>query len=523
MRVLVVATVALLALLVSNAAYGQSIEVSAIPGTTGRVSTTQDGMVRIENIRMSNPASSTRTTGTIYVGVRVTTGSRSTSGGYHLFDVNHHPNRRGLSDVRRITGIGSEGRLAPGRHFDIHRLTHNLWQPSAGTYYVHITVYQWNTSLRANGAYTQIGSLTFGDQWTFSGRGGGDDHGNTQSSATRVALQSATDGRIEAADDADFFRFEVDAERSVTIETSGGLDTVGTLYDGSGRSLATDDDGGTDYNFRIRRTLSAGTHYVRVESYGSDTGAYTLRLSAGTSSGGDDHGNSRSSATRVALPSATGGRIQPANDVDFFRFEVYAERSVTIETSGGLDTVGTLYDGSGRSLATNDDGGNGFNFRIARRLATDTYYVRVESFGSEATGAYTLRLSAGTSGGDDHGDARSSATRVALPSATGGRIEAANDADYFRFEVDVERSVTIETSGGLDTLGTLYDGSGRSLATNDDGGNGFNFRIGRTLSAGTHYVRVESYGSATGAYTLRLATDTASCPTDFFDTPRPTN
>ena len=72
--------------------------------------------------------------------------------------------------------------------------------------------------------------------------------------------------------------------------------------------------------------------------------------------------------------------------------------------------------------------------------------------------------------------------------------------------------MTIGTSGSLDTVGTLYDGSGSQLASNDDGGSGYNFSIRRSLSAGTYYVRVESFGSSTGTYTLRLSADSGDCP-----------
>ena len=380
--------------LVAAEAGAQRLEVSPIPGRTGWVRVANN-VVTIENWRLSNPSSSRRTTGTLYLGVRATTSSQSTSAGYHLFDVNQHPDQRGLADLRRLDGI-SDGRLAPGGTIDIYRMSHPLRRPPSGTYYIHIAVYQWNSSLEDNGARTQIGSHTLGEQFTFAD---GDDHGDGRSSATRVGLPSETAGRIESGSDVDYFRFEVSGTREVTIGTSGSLDTVGTLYDGRGDQLASNDDSGSGYNFSIRRSLSTGTYYVRVRSFASLTGAYTLRLSAqGGGGGGDDHGNGRSAATRVALPSETGGRIESGSDVDYFRFEVSGTREVTIGTSGNLDTVGTLYDSRGGQLASNDDSGSGYNFSIRRSLSAGIYYVRVGSFGS-ATGAYTLRLSAQGGGG----------------------------------------------------------------------------------------------------------------------------
>ena len=151
--------------------------------------------------------------------------------------------------------------------------------------------------------------------------------------------------------------------RDVTIGTTGALDTSGALEDSEGGVVASDDDGGNGNNFRIQRSLSEGTYYVRVGSSGSATGAYTLGLTAEGDDDGagddhgdvagaytertsstttytsrltaedDDHGDARSSATEVALPSETAGRIDPGSDVDYFRFEVVSETMVVTTTS----------------------------------------------------------------------------------------------------------------------------------------------------------------------------------------------
>ena len=255
-----------------------------------------------------------------------------------------------------------------------------------------------NLCTRCVTAGTGLGFEDGGDDHGDADGGGGvgDDHGDVRSSATEVALPSETDGRIEAGTDVDYFRFEVAEAREVTIGTTGALDTVGTLEDGEGGELASNDDGGTGGNFSIRRGLSAGTYHIRVESYGSSTGAYTLALTAEADEGvgvGDDHGDARSSATEVALPSETAGRIEPATDVDYFRFEVAETRTVTAGTPGNGNTWVTLEDGEGRQLERNTVQ-DGSNWRTARRsLSPGTYYVHVESYQS-VTGPYTLRLTA---------------------------------------------------------------------------------------------------------------------------------
>ena len=347
---------------------------------------------------------------------------------------------------------------------------------------------------------------------------GGDDHGNSRSTATRVALPSTTAGAIDPGDDIDYFRFEVSTRGTLVIESSGDLDTVGTLIDASGSRVEQDDDGAGYPNFRIERTLDEGTYYLRVHSYQAATGSYTLHLRGVTGDdgdgnpgdgGGDDHGNTRSSATLVSLPSTTPGIIDPGEDEDYFRFEVSGSGTVVMESSGDLDVVGALFDAGGDRIALDDDEGAGFNFRMERTLDAGTYYIRVHSYWAES-GAYTLHLRTGGgddssgAGSDDHGNTRSTATRIALPSTTVGTIDPGNDTDHFRFEVPARGVVVMESTGGLDTVGTLFNARGGRIVQDDDGAGFPNFRIERTLGAGTYYVRVHSSGRATGGYALHL-------------------
>ena len=75
---------------------------------------------------------------------------------------------------------------------------------------------------------------------------------------------------------------------------------------------------------------------------------------------------------------------------------------------------------------------------------------------------------------------------------TGGQIV------YFAFTPTTSGSFTIQSIGSGDTYGTLYSSTKSSLTTNDDGGDGNNFKITYTMTAGTtYYVAVKFYGSST--------------------------
>ena len=104
----------------------------------------------------------------------------------------------------------------------------------------------------------------------------------------------------------------------------------------------------------------------------------------------DDHGRTRASATNLALGGQQSGRIDPADDTDAFRIRVSEAGTLTVYTTGNLDTYGALFGSQANSLVQNDDGGAGTNFRIRWDVSAGTYYVAVESYNNSLTGNYTV-------------------------------------------------------------------------------------------------------------------------------------
>ena len=167
--------------------------------------------------------------------------------------------------------------------------------------------------------------------------GSSDDHSNTRSDATNLALDSSLAGEIETGDDVDYFKVQVSESGTLTVYTTGSLDTKGSLENSSGSRLASNDDGGRGSNFRIERSVSAGTYYVRVESYSSRTGSYTLHASFESSSGGgdddggDDDSGSDGDVISLSITNCSGsywfGNSGAANI--YISGTVYAHRSVS--------------------------------------------------------------------------------------------------------------------------------------------------------------------------------------------------
>ena len=81
-----------------------------------------------------------------------------------------------------------------------------------------------------------------------------------------------------------------------------------------------------------------------------------------------------SAATALAVGSSRAGQLETGGDVDYFRVEVTASGELIVHTTGSLDTKGQLEDSAGAVLASDDDGGDGYNFRLAHAVRAGTYY-----------------------------------------------------------------------------------------------------------------------------------------------------
>ena len=328
----------------------------------------------------------------------------------------------------------------------------------------------------------------------------GDDHGDTGDQATSVALGSSTQGHLERQGDRDYFRFSLPESGTLTVYTTGDIDTYGHLW-GDGQWLDENDDGGTASNFRIERSASAGTYYILVRGYDDQsTGRYTLAVRFTPSLSSDDHGDSEREATRVRLGDRTWGNIETTRDEDYFQIEAPREGILIVQTEGRTDTHGRLIV-AGDDINDNDDGKGG-NFQIVSRVRAGTYYVRVTEWERNATGPYVFIafLDDGPNVPRNLPIYYDIFNCCTIP----GRIDYHGDEDFYTFEVPYKGSVTIWTVGDVDTHGRLYV-AGEDLI-NDDDGSDRNFKIKATLNPGTYTVKVSEWKhDSTGVYSFAVS------------------
>ena len=371
----------------------------------------------------------------------------------------------------------------------------------------------------------------FGDgEWSETTKATPADFGDSTTAATVLTLETTSSGalhplgsnrywgKIESSSDADYFRIDL-TETQVPTSTSvgfwlytlGQLDTVGELIDSNSEIIESDDYGAVlpdPENFFMWESLSAGTYYLKVEGYGSETGDYVLRVRTFKDTA------SRSDAAPLQLGGSASGMIDPESDDDYFKLELSERTDVILRASGFPDTVGALLNSGGSEITSNDDGlllPGGRNFLIRRSLSRGTYYLKVSSFRDRSDGPYSVYAYEATEPGSSTSDAQ----LLTLGDPAGGNISSTTDEDYFSITVSKPTYVRIWTarnSGSVDTDGELLDNNGVPVAVDDldyfqDFSGTIGFGIEHKLGADTYYVKVTGDGSGTGTYTIRASED----------------
>ena len=339
-----------------------------------------------------------------------------------------------------------------------------------------------------------------------------DDHGDSRETATPLAIGASVSGEIGIEDDGgndlDYFRLDVTATTEAVLLTSGDLDTRLVLYDEFGYWLTSGDQ-------YIAYELESGVYFLRV-STSDNLGSYVVEVRHRV----DDHGDTRQSATRLAIGDSLAGEIEFRADEDFFRLDVTQATEVLLSTTSDFESIYRLLDQFGDVVARQQDAyityqldperypaiqtatGDHVAVRdvIAFGLEPGAYYIVVRGESVGDFGSYVVEAHLGQ---DDHGNTAGTATPLILGGSQSAAIEFEGDADYFRLEVTEAAEASLYTTGDLDTEGELYDEYGSLLAANDDAGEGYNFRIVHDLAPGVYFLAVTGWRNDTGSYVVQ--------------------
>lgn len=201
----------------------------------------------------------------------------------------------------------------------------------------------------------------------------------------------------------------------------------------------------------------------------------------------------------LVFPAIDGGIIQvgdtvtgakPADDVVNYTIQLTPGEYTIDLTSPDYDTYLRILQGED-VIASNDDGGEGYNSRIEIRInQSGEYVIQADAYSSSAEGAFEL-----------------SVTQTSVFTEILNETGAKEPEQPVRYTVDILPGIyTISlTSEEFDTYLRVYQGE-TEIARNDDGGQGTNSSMEIELtSAGEYIVEVDSFNSSgSGAFALTM-------------------
>ena len=379
----------------------------------------------------------------------------------------------------------------------------------------------------AFGAYTI--SVTAVGGTSGSGNGGGP--GGTTCSTTPISLNQQANGtlstsscRLTDGSLANAHTLSLTSSTTVQIEMrSSAFDAYLILTDGTGNLITQDDDGAGGTNARIVRTLAPGNYTIWANSASTGaSGAYTLNVTGLTFNGGISCQSSPIGLGQTASGtlSQTDCKLDDGSYAHPHSLKVTSSATVQIDLrSSAFDAFVLLTDAGGAPIANDDNSGGGTNARLVRTLAAGDYVVWANSKQANATGEYTLVITATAGGGSSTGGGTCSSGSLALGqtvngtlSPTGCRLNDGSYASPYSFSLSAATTVRLDLrSSAFDANLILADAAGNVLARDDDGAGGTDARIVRSLPAGQYVAWVTTYAAgASGAFQLTLATSNST-------------
>lgn len=314
-----------------------------------------------------------------------------------------------------------------------------------------------------------------------------------QQQVNRGSIQPGQEieGRLRP-DQEHIYTLEIIDSGRVVIElnaTDSGIDPYLELRTMNDDEIETNDDGGRGFNSQIVRNLDAGRYRIVAREFGrDDSGGYRLSVNAqgaGSTISGIpiQVGESLSSYVTMGEPQQF---VMVLSDDQ--RVQIDMERG----DSSSIDPYLELVDEYGVPITTNDDGGQGFNSRITTYLEAGRYGIIASDLGDNSSGGFRLTI---IGEGSDPVDG--------IPIEVGQTLDSyvtSGERQYFVLELDSQETVQIDMlrddAGSIDPYLVLADQYGAEIESNDDGGDGFNSRIRRTLDAGRYTLIARDLGNS---------------------------
>jgi hypothetical protein len=294
----------------------------------------------------------------------------------------------------------------------------------------------------------------------------------------------------------------------VTVETTGDTDTYMYAYDADEEYLDSNNNGGEGRNAKITvYTFPNRTYYFKVRgNTAAISGPYriTASFSADPENG---RGAERTSPIPVRIGSPVPGNVSRNY---WYSITIPGNGYVLIETPG-TETYMHVLSSNGQLI---DKNYGGF-------LDEDVYYYERLIIHTLTAQTFSLMISGDRMRGNDgyrrtpynvlvtfHPNSQNTSREQAVPLRIGSYIPVdigqLNEHRWFYFEISAPSTLTIYTTGGLDSVLEISDTNGIIIANDNDSGNERNARISQRFAAGRYYIDLYGYSNHRGYTILHL-------------------
>ena len=356
-------------------------------------------------------------------------------------------------------------------------------------------------------------------QWTAAPAASTADITASMATTAVLAINGNALSRIDTNGDQDWFRLELQAGVSYNLQQTAvngsRLDSLLSLMDSSGVRVAQNDDSNHSLDSQILFTpTTSAVYYLSAAGYGNSIGTYLVSATVvPTAAPTADIAASIATTAVLAINSSAVSRIDTNGDQDWFRLELQAGVQYNLQQTAvngsRLDSLLSLMDSSGSSVARNDDSNGSHDSQILFTPTTSAvYYLSAAGYGS-SIGVYQLSATAVPSA--DIAASIATTAVLAINSSAVSRIDTNGDQDWFRLElqagVQYNLQQTAVNGSRLDSLLSLMDSSGSSVARNDDSNGSLDSQILVTpTTSAVYYLSAAGYGTSIGAYQLSVHT-----------------
>ena len=318
----------------------------------------------------------------------------------------------------------------------------------------------------------------------------------TDTNSSTIAIGDTVTGNLTTAQPSVTYTLQAEAGQLVSITlNSDAFDAYMTLKDGSGNVLAENDDiSGSNAGIQNFILPTASSYSIVAESYGShedsgaETGAFTLSVA-------------EPQIAHIEYTQTVQDQLTTAEGSKDYIFTGQAgDVIVATETSAdsNFDANLHLLDSTGSELTSNDDSAGSLNSMIGPYTlpTTGTYTLRATTIDGTTVGAFSLTLN------------KTEVTPLAYDQTEDASFTPRDTVRYFTFDGTAGDLVTIsgDSKASIDTSLTLNDANGSQVATDDNGGAGFDPEIFQQLltTTGTYTVALQAVTPGTGKVTVSL-------------------